>query len=207
MDKNLKLGIFIGIIILFCFYLYSTCFTKKIMKGGDDPIDPEDPDNPEGFTDEEVAKVDFNLNIDTSVIEDTVNCSLEEIEKHNNINSKFVYYNGKIYDISPIINAEYVNVDENILNTIKFLKINKLQDLSKFLISIENYDKFITEHNTEIENNINLDEEEKKNATLNLFNYDNEDLKNKIFNKFKFVFIKSITQFKKGIICPSGLQI
>ena len=203
MDKNLKLGILIGILFLCCFYLYKICSTKKIMKGGDDHIDP---DNPEGFTDEEAPEINFNVDTKTTIDKDTVNCNLEQIKKNNNINSKWVYYNGIIYDLTPFINTEYINVDENILNTIQFLKINELQDLSKFLLSIENYNKFIREHNTEVEKNMDLDSEE-NNLLVNEFKIDNEDLKEKIFNKFKFIFIKSITQFKLGIICPSGLQI
>ena len=139
---------------------------------------------------------------------DNIDCTMEQIEKHNSKNDKWIYNNGKIYDLTPIIQAEIINSDMNIDNILKYFKSTEEQDLSKIIVSIEMYNNVMEEYN-------------KKNPDLKLIffdfsnldeskiNEDNTRLKEqqRIFDKFKFVFIKTLEQFSKGIICPSGLKI
>ena len=212
MNKNLKLGLLIGFLLILLFIINNNRYSKKNNKktniyGGDDHTESEE----EEINLLQVDGVNTNENND----EPTINCSLEEINKHNSISSKWIYNNGTIYDLSAIINANYVNVDNldrNIKNTVNYFKFTEEQDLSKILKSIEDYNSQMTLYMND-ENKLEIfyidelkfsnetDEEDDTN-TLSI-----EEQKLKKFNKFKFIFIKSITQFKKGTICPAGLLI
>ena len=186
MIKNIKIYIcivFLGIILII---LHMTPNTKT-MYGGEEENETEI--NNLGFI-------------------DNVDCTMEQIEKHNNINDKWIYNNGKIYNLTPLIETELINADENIENIIKFFKLSKEQDLSKLFGSIEMYNNVITKYNeTNPDDKLiffdfsNLDES--KITETNTRTKEKEYL----FNKFKFIFIKSISQFSKGIICPAGLKI
>lgn len=163
---------------------------------------------------------------------DNIECTLEQIKRHNTEKDKWIYNNGSIYDLSPIIDTELFTTDINIINIIKFFKLSEEQDLSKIFKSIETYNNTMNDFNAKnptkpIENTSlpatsampeaveskNLDN---KLETFNFgvlvasqFTEDNSENneKNRLFDKFKFTFIKSITQFSKGIICPAGLKI
>ena len=142
-----------------------------------------------------------------------LNCNLSEIKRHTLIDNKWVYINGKLYDITPIINtsledtgpsAAFANIRIKNVNTfLKILKYTDLQDLHILLKSVETFNIFI--------NNANLEDD-----TLKLDEFDYElsdptiDTVNKInmeFNKFKVLLLISLEQFKLGIICPGGLTI
>ena len=41
-----------------------------------------------------------------------IDCTMEQIKKHNAPNDKWVYNNGKIYE-KPIIEADIINSDNN----------------------------------------------------------------------------------------------
>ena len=141
---------------------------------------------------------------------DNIDCTMEQIEKHNKPNDKWIYNNGQIYDLTPIIEAEIINSDTNIENIIKFFKSSEEQDLSKLIGSIEMYNNIITKYNETVENaddkliffdTSNLDESKITETNTRIKE------KERLFNKFKFIFIKSVAQFSKGIICPAGLKI
>ena len=139
---------------------------------------------------------------------DNIDCTMEQIEKHNKPNDKWIYNNGQIYNLTLIIEAEIINSDVNIDNIIKFFKSSEEQDLSKLLGSIEMYNDVMRKYN-----------EKNPDDKLIFFDFSNLDeskitetntrIKEKegLFNKFKFIFIKSVAQFSKGIICPAGLKI
>ena len=139
---------------------------------------------------------------------DNIECTLEQIKRHNTEKDKWIYNNGSIYDLSPIIDGEIVTTDINIINIIKFFKLSKKQDLSKIFKSIETYNNTMNDFNAKNPDNkletFNFDA-----LVASQFTEDNSENneKNRLFDKFKFTFIKSIAQFSKGIICPSGLKI
>lgn len=190
MSKKIKICIcisflLIGLIILCNLSNVSNVSNKNVIYGGEEETES-----------------------DLAII-DNIDCTMEQIEKHNSKNDKWVYNNGKIYNLTPIIKAEIINSDMNIDNILNYFKLTEEQDLSKIIGSIEMYNNVMEEYN-------------KKNPDLKklqFFNFDtldetkiNEDntrLKEqqRIFDKFKFVFIKTLEQFSKGIICPSGLKI
>ena len=141
---------------------------------------------------------------------DNIDCTMEQIEKHNKPNDKWIYNNGQIYDLTPIIEAEIINSDTNIENIIKFFKSSEEQDLSKLIGSIEMYNDVMSKYNETVENaddkliffdTSNLDESKITETNTRIKE------KERLFNKFKFIFIKSVAQFSKGIICPAGLKI
>lgn len=186
--KNIKICIcivFLGIILII---LHMTS-NKKNMYGGEEETEME---------------------TDNLGIIDNIECTMEQIEKHNKPNDKWIYNNGQIYDLTPIIEAEIINSDVNIDNIIKFFKSSEEQDLSKLMGSIEMYNNIITKYNEKVESvgdkliffdTSNLDESKITETNTRVKE------KERLFNKFKFIFIKSVAQFSKGIICPSGLKI
>jgi len=191
MSKNINIYICI-VFLLIILILLNTKTRKNKIQGG-----------------EEDSEIDISsINIDNTDNMDNTDCTLEQIEKHNTEKDKWIYNNGNIYNLSPIIEAELINTDINIDNIIKFLKLSKEQDLSKIFKSIESYNDKMIEFNK-----VNPDN------TLEIFDFGNLDKEQitddnskgkeiiRLFNKFKFIFIKSITQFSKGIICPAGLKI
>ena len=212
MNKNLKLSLLIGFLLVLLFLINNNRCCKKDNKktniyGGDDHIESEE----EEINLLQVDGINTNENND----EPTINCSLEEINKHNSISSKWIYNNGTIYDLSAIINANYVNIDNldrNIKNTVNYFKFTEEQDLSKILKSIEDYNSQMTlymndENKLEIfyVDKLKFSNEIDEEDDTNILSIEEQKL-NK-FNKFKFIFIKNITQFKKGTICPAGLLI
>ena len=183
MDNNLKIILTILTIFLFIyFYLKIINKTNKTNKaniiGGEEILS------------------------DISIENDTIYCTLEDIIKYNSIRKKWIYNNGIIYDITSLINTTFVNLEKNKISTIEYLKNTNLQDLNKLFRSIDDYNKLINKYN-----NDNLDKK------LDLFYFENLDSSNieenkiKLFNKFTFIFIKNLIQFKIGTICPSGLKI
>ena len=189
MDNNLKIILIILAIFLFIYFYFKiinkTNKTNKTNKvniiGGEEILS------------------------DISIENDTIYCTLEDIIKYNSIRKKWIYNNGIIYDITSLINTTFVNLDKNSISTIEYLKNTNLQDLNKLFRSIDDYNKLINKYN-----NDNLDNLDKK---LDLFYFENLDSSNieenkiKLFNKFTFIFIKNLIQFKIGTICPSGLKI
>ena len=184
MNKNIKIYIciiFLGSILI----ILNNLPKKNIIYGGEE-----------------------ETNIESDMVDlDNVDCTMEQIEKHNSPTDKWIYNNGNIYDLTPILEAEIIKADVNIENIIKFFKSSKEQDLSKLFLSIQSYNTIIDEFNKINEDNQllrfdfgNIDENNTDISSLN-----KEKLR--LFNKFKFIFIKSISQFSKGLICPSGLKI
>ena len=104
MNKNLKLGLLIGFLLILLFIINNNRCSKKHNKktniyGGDDNTESEE---------EEInlLQVDDD-NINETTDEKNINCSLEEITKHNSKSSKWIYNNGTIYDLSAIINTDW----------------------------------------------------------------------------------------------------
>jgi cytochrome b involved in lipid metabolism len=301
MNKNIKICICITLMLILLIILYTSPIKKKIYGGEEDESESE------------------NL-----PVLDNIDCTMEQIKKHNTPNDKWVYNNGKIYDLTPIIEADIINSDDNIDNTINFLKTSDEQDLSKLFKSIESYNDTIVSYNIKSrakKNNLKGDKDDftikneideikykiklykfakpkltqiyvptlsksdrnamikklkdtLKNETidedgpwktledfdssklvlewinkkkseqselnfLNDFNIEEDKIKknlaeleilidnvgfdvtnieegenttliqeqNRVFEKFKFILIKTLEQFSKGIICPSGLKI
>ena len=186
MIKNIKICIcivFFGIILI----ILNMSSNKTNMYGGEEETAIE--------------------NDDLSII-DNIDCTMEQIEKHNKPDDKWIYNNGKIYNLTLIIGGEIINSDVNIDNIINFFKSSEEQDLSKLIGSIEMYNNVMSKYN-----------EKNPDDKLIFFDFSNLDEskitetntrikeKERLFNKFKFIFIKSIAQFSKGIICPAGLKI
>tara|TARA_B110001452_G_scaffold267121_1_gene275860 strand:+ start:762 stop:1283 length:522 start_codon:yes stop_codon:yes gene_type:complete len=137
-----------------------------------------------------------------------IDCTLEQVEKHNIEKDKWIYNNGNIYNLSPLIDTDINNADINIDTIIKFFKLSKKQDLSKIFKSIQSYNDTINEFNTENpDNQLDTFDFSDLDTSQTTETNSNTKQKNFLFDKFKFIFIKSITQFSKGIICPSGLKI
>ena len=134
MSKNIKICICIGLMLLILIILHITPTKKKYIYGG-----------------EEESESDFESE-NISVI-DNVDCTLEQIKKHNQPNDKWIYNNGQIYDLTPIIEAEIINTDKNVENTLKFFKLSDEQDLSKLFKSIDSYNTTMRDYNTENKNN------------------------------------------------------
>ena len=211
MNTNLKQGILLGFLLIILFILNINKYTNKIKniyggeEDGEDGVDGEDGEYGEyGEGGEEGGEggVDRDKNI---------KCSLEEIENNNKVDNKWVYNNGIIYNLTVIINSKYTeigNIDINIKNIITYFKNTQEQDLSKMLKSIEKYNENIKLYNEKI----TLNKEKIKKPLLE-FQYNklgdgqifDIEQKQEQFNKFKFIFIKSILQFERGIICPAGL--
>ena len=193
MSKNIKICIFIGFLAITLIILHYNNSQKSQKLSNKDII----------YGGEEETETESNM-LDL----DNLDCTMEKIEKHNSVTDKWIYNNGNIYDLTPILERELVNSDVNIENIIKFFKLSKEQDLSKLFLSIESYNKKIDEFNSKnLENPLlrfdfsNLDND--KITEDNPLNKEQQS----IFNKFKFIVIKSISQFSKGIICPAGLKI
>lgn len=301
MNRNIKICICITLMLILLIILYKSPIKKKIYGGEEDESESE--------------------NIP---VLDNIDCTMEQIKKHNTPNDKWVYNNGKIYDLTPIIEADIINSDDNIDNTINFLKTSDEQDLSKLFKSIESYNDTIVSYNIKTraqKNNLKGDKDDftikneideikykiklynfakpklskiyiptisksdrnamiknlkdtLKNETidedgpwktqedfdssklvlewinkkkpeqsdlefLNDYNIEEDKIKknlaeletlidnvgfdvtnieagenttliqeqNRVFEKFKFILIKTLEQFSKGIICPSGLKI
>ena len=145
--------------------------------------------------------------------EEFTNCTLEEVLKHNLEDNKWIYLNGTIYDITFIINN---NLDQNLPTLFKninpvnvksvmtLIKYSDLQDLHKIFKSITDFNNYVKIYNSKESNTIKAEEfvigniDSSKDTTTQI---------NEKFNKFKLVFLISIKQFEKGIICPAGLTI
>ena len=191
MSKNINIYICI-VFLLIILILLNTQTIKNKIHGG-----------------EEESESDFSsINMDNTDNTDNTDCTLEQIEKHNTEKDKWIYNNGNIYNLSPIIDAELITTDINIVNIIKFFKLSKKQDLSMIFKSLESYNDKMLEFNVENPDNT-LEIFDFSNLDDTLITEDNSIDKEKIrlFNKFKFTFIKSVSQFSKGIICPAGLKI
>jgi len=191
MSKNINIYICI-VFLLIILILLNTQTIKNKIHGG-----------------EEESESDFSsINMDNTDNTDNTDCTLEQIEKHNTEKDKWIYNNGNIYNLSPIIDAELITTDINIVNIIKFFKLSKKQDLSMIFKSLESYNDKMLEFNDENPDNT-LEIFDFSNLDDTLITEDNSIDKEKIrlFNKFKFTFIKSVSQFSKGIICPAGLKI
>lgn len=187
MSKKFKICICISFLLIGLIILYnlSNVSNKNVIYGGEEETES-----------------------DLAII-DNIDCTMEQIEKHNSKNDKWVYNNGKIYDLTPILEAEIINSDINIDNILKYFKLTKEQDLSKIIGSIEMYDNVMEEYNKKNPDLKKLEFFKFDTLDEKKINENNTRLKEqqRIFDKFKFVFIKTLEQFSKGIICPSGLKI
>ena len=196
MNKNIKICIFIGFLAITLYILHynnsqksqksQNLSNKEVIYGG-----------------EEETGIESNM-LDL----DNLDCTMEKIEKHNSATDKWIYNNGNIYDLTPILETELVNSDVNIENIIKFFKLSKEQDLSKLFLSVESYNKKIDEFNSKNQENplLRFDFSNLDNDKITEDNPLNKE-QQRIFDKFKFIVIKSVSQFSKGIICPAGLKI
>jgi hypothetical protein len=145
--------------------------------------------------------------------EDFTNCTLEEVLKHNLEDNKWIYINGTIYDITFVINDNleqslptlFKNINPtNVRSVVTLIKYSDLQDLYKIFKSVGDFNNHVNEYNSNEKNTVKAEE----------FITDNIDSSkdsitqiNEKFNKFKLVFLISIKQFEKGVICPAGLTI
>ena len=145
--------------------------------------------------------------------EEVINCTLEEVLKHNLQDNKWVYINGAIYDFTYIINDDldaslptlFKNIDPtNIRTLITLIKYSNLQDLYKVFKSVESFNNYVNIYNADTNNITKL--EVFKTENLDPTQNTNTQI-NERFNKFKLVFLISIKQFQKGVICPAGLTI
>lgn len=196
MNKNIKICIFIGFLAITLYILHynksqksqksQNLSNKEVIYGGE----------------EETGTESNMLDLDN------LDCTMEKIEKHNSATDKWIYNNGNIYDLTPILETELVNSDVNIENIIKFFKLSKEQDLSKLFLSVESYNKKIDEFNSKNQENplLRFDFSNLDNDKITEDNPLNKE-QQRIFDKFKFIVIKSVSQFSKGIICPAGLKI
>ena len=144
-------------------------------------------------------------------------CQLNEVMKHNTNDNKWVYINGTIYDISPLMSFTSItdtnlfrNISlENVNSFMNLIKSTGLQDLHKILNSYESYNAEVDKYNDTL-NKKNADEPGsiKQDEFLNKLEFDasSEDI-NKSFSNFKLLLIISLKQFRIGIICPAGLTI
>ena len=132
MNRNIKICICIILMLILLIILYTSPIKKKIYGGEEEESESE--------------------NIP---VLDNIDCTMEQIKKHNAPNDKWVYNNGKIYDLTPIIEADIINSDNNIDNTINFLKTSDEQDLSKLFKSIESYNDTIVNYNIKTRNKKN----------------------------------------------------
>lgn len=144
-------------------------------------------------------------------------CQLNEVMKHNTNDNKWVYINGTIYDISPLMAFTSItdtnlfrNISlENVNSFMNLIKSTGLQDLHKILNSYESYNAEVDKYNDTL-NKKNEDEPNsvKPDEFLNKLEFDtsSEDI-NKSFSNFKLLLIISLKQFRIGIICPAGLTI
>ena len=144
-------------------------------------------------------------------------CQLNEVMKHNTNDNKWVYINGTIYDISPLMAFTSIsdtnlfrNISlENVNSFMNLIKSTGLQDLHKILNSYESYNAEVDKYNDTL-NKKNEDEPNsvKSDEFLNKLEFDttSEDI-NKSFSNFKLLLIISLKQFRIGIICPAGLTI
>lgn len=151
------------------------------------------------------------LNIQTGG--QNTDCNLSEVIKHNTNESKWIYINGVIYDITSIVQLDNVvtpdifkNISMTNVNTlVNLIKYTDLQDLHIILKSYDSFNNFVNEYKSKNENSeIQLEE----------FDYDVLDSEkdrieqiNKKFSNFKLLLLISLKQFKIGLICPSGLTI
>ena len=141
-----------------------------------------------------------------------IDCRLSEIKKHNLIDNKWVYINGIIYDITPIINLDqlaspdiFKNISmKNVSTFINLVKYTDLQDLHSILKSHESFNIFVNDYNLNEKNEIKVEE-----FDYELINSTEDTLTqiNKEFSNFKMLLLIALKQFKIGIICPSGLTI
>ena len=124
--------------------------------------------------------------------------------------------NGVIYDMTFIINDNlqlptlFKNIDNtNITTLVNLIKHSEnFQDLYIIFESIEAFDIYVNTFKEANPTKVNL---------VNNFVTNNIDTtktseeqlnqKKEKFNKFKYLFLLSISQFKVGIICPAGLRI
>lgn len=145
--------------------------------------------------------------------EDVINCTLEEVLKHNLRDNKWIYVNGSIYDVTYIINDDldsslptlFKNVSTtNARTLINLIKYTDLQDLHKIFRSYTYFNDYVNTYNIDEKNTVKVEEfkVEGIDASKDIASQTSEK-----FTKFKLVFLISITQFKKGVICPAGLTI
>mgnify|MGYP006088132377 CR=1 FL=1 len=170
MNKNIKICICIGLMLLLLLILYKSSIQKKIYGGEDE-------------SESETGNVSILDNID---------CTMEQIKKHNVPNDKWVYNNGKIYNLTPIIEAEIINSDNNIENTLNFLKISDEQDLSKLFKSIESYNNTIISYNIKNKNKKDSLKGNKNNVTIKN-ELDEMNYKSKLFKLAKSKLAKIFT--------------
>ena len=146
--------------------------------------------------------------------EKIINCTLEEVLKHNLTNNKWIYINGNIYDISFVINDDlalptlFKNINPtNIKTLVNLIKHTDIQDLHQIFKSINDFNTYVNEFKTNNPKKTNLVSEFI--VIIDTTKTQPEQLNQKTvkFNKFKVLFLLSISQFKKGVICPAGLTI
>ncbi len=143
-----------------------------------------------------------------------INCTLEEVLKHNLTNNKWIYINGNIYDISFVINDDlalpslFKNINPtNIKTLVNLIKHTDIQDLHQIFKSITDFNTYVNEFKINNPTKTNLVSEFIVNIDTTKTELEQTNQKNEKFNKFKVLFLLSISQFKKGIICPAGLTI
>ena len=136
MIKNIKICICIVFLVIILIILHMTP-NKKNMYGG-----------------EEETETDIN---ELAPI-DNVDCTMEQVEKHNKPNDKWIYNNGQIYDLTLIIEAELIklnnwNLKDNLLSRV--YKLNSFMDVMSFsnLVSdkseqIDHHPKMIIDYDT-----------------------------------------------------------
>tara|TARA_B100001250_G_scaffold411499_1_gene440306 strand:- start:43 stop:750 length:708 start_codon:yes stop_codon:yes gene_type:complete len=170
MNKNLKQGILLGFLLILLFIINNNKYTNKLKNiyGGEEGV--EDDEGGEGGEGGE------NLN---------VKCSLEEIEKNNRVDNKWVYNNGTIYNLTTIINSKYMEIGTidpsipNIKNIITYFKNTQEQDLSKMLKSVDRYNENIRIYNqnvrdkaANVDNTDNIDAANADDANIDAVNID-----------------------------------
>ena len=172
MNKNLKQGILLGFLLILLFILNNNKYTNKLKNiyGGEEGV--EDDEGDEGGEGGEGGEEE-NLN---------VKCSLEEIEKNNRVDNKWVYNNGTIYNLTTIINSKYMEIgtiDPNIKNIITYFKNTQEQDLSKMLKSVDRYNENIRIYNqnvrdkaANVDNTDNIDAANADDANIDAANID-----------------------------------
>lgn len=141
-----------------------------------------------------------------------LDCKLSEVMKHNLNDNKWVYINGTIYDITPIINLDAIetpdvfkNINIKNVNTfINILKYTDLQDLHIIFNSYESFNVFVNEYNLNENNKVKIDEFDY--GTL-ISTQDTIEQITKKFEDFKLLLLISLDIFKVGKICPGGLLI
>lgn len=173
---ELKIIVLIGLFIILVIININT----KKFTGGDNHDDIDDID-------------------ENNQLENKGQCSLEEIQKHNNPDDKWIYHSGIIYNLNSLIKKIYVPqisdklTQDNFNNLITLFEKTDLQDFSKISKSIDDYNIFVKDYL-------------KENNEVEIISFNGTENE---FNNFisTFLSIININEIKKNIICPAGLSI